>query len=324
MSYLSQYNLSQVINITSTSIISMVISLIFIYQGYKYFKVKWPEDYFGPNDKDNIFLSTKPMHYILFRLFPVLCTIALIQGTIFKAGYKTINPILLGASTAFIYSISTDGKAFIDLLKGNENIQIYVNKTFQSILHVVLIIILTITGCLAGFLITLNQVQFLLPELNNLRDNIWAGFITVIMFYIVRSIINKPKKISITQVIKKSSDIGLSFVNHIEKYSAQYKADPLLVKAVCIAENIERPKWFRNLEYVISFIKKKGTYGIMQVASDHPISDEESIKIAIEKYFKDSVNLTSLTDKLLLIKKYNGNENYIRLIEEIYRFFNPV
>lgn len=311
-------------NLIITSAISLVITLIFIYQGYKYFKVKWPEDYFGPNDKDSIFLSAKPMHYVVFRLFPVLCTIVLIQGTIYKAGYKTINSILLGAITAFIYSVSTDGNAFIDLIKGNKNIQIYVNRIFQSMLHIVLIIALTITGSIAGFLITINQIQLFLPQLNNLLDNVWAAFITVIMFYIVRSIINKPKKISITQVINRSSDIGLKFISYIEKYSKQHNADPLLVKSVCIAENIERPKWFRNLEYALSFIKKKGSYGIMQVTSDHPISDEESIKIAIEKYFKNSANFNLLTDKLLLVKKYNDNENYIRLIEEIYRFINPV
>ena len=134
----------------------------------------------------------------------------------------------------------------------------------------------------------------------------------------------KPQKISITQVIKQSAEkIDPKLFSLIEKISKKYKADSTLVKAVCIAEDIERPKWFRNLERLVSFIKKRGTYGIMQVKADKFVSDEESIEIAIREFLKNTEGIT-LFDQLSVVSSYNSNPNYKQLIEEIIRFIKPV
>lgn len=63
-------------------------------------------------------------------------------------------------------------------------------------------------------------------------------------------------------------------------------ADQSLVVAVMLVENLQRPKWLRRLENGIGRFRSSGTYGVMQAPSEKPVSDEQSITIAIEKFFK--------------------------------------
>jgi hypothetical protein len=53
-----------------------------------------------------------------------------------------------------------------------------------------------------------------------------------------------------------------------------------------IVENLQRPKWFRRLETLKGSVLKAGTYGIMQVRSDDPLTDEESVGKAVAERLK--------------------------------------
>src|SRR5215207_5321217 len=64
--------------------------------------------------------------------------------------------------------------------------------------------------------------------------------------------------------------------------AAQHGTDPLLVESIMMVENVQRPRWFRTAERLKGIFAKPGTYGIMQVASPRPLSDKDSIRIAIE------------------------------------------
>ncbi len=70
-----------------------------------------------------------------------------------------------------------------------------------------------------------------------------------------------------------------------DREAAAHSADPALVKAVMVVENAQRPLWFRRCENVKGRFFKKGSYGIMQVTADGPISDEESIRRAVASRF---------------------------------------
>ena len=108
----------------------------------------------------------------------------------------------------------------------------------------------------------------------------------------------------------------------IENLSEKNNADPTLVKAICIAENIQRPSWIRRLENILGRFKPEATYGIMQVTSKKPISDKESIKQAIEQFFKDSSHM-NFNKKIKSVERYNSDQKYIFFVEEIYRYITP-
>ena len=51
--------------------------------------------------------------------------------------------------------------------------------------------------------------------------------------------------------------------------------------SIMLHENFNRPKLFRTIEYINSFFKKEGTYGIMQVKSNQVLTDSESVKFGM-------------------------------------------
>ena len=100
----------------------------------------------------------------------------------------------------------------------------------------------------------------------------------------------------------------------IKDSSEQCNANFDLVFVFCVVENIQRPKWFRNIENMIPMATK----GIMQVKSFFPIDDSTSVKIAIKNYFQNTSNFIFNEINLMKqIKKYNGqkSEKYFSLLE---------
>jgi hypothetical protein len=86
-----------------------------------------------------------------------------------------------------------------------------------------------------------------------------------------------------------------------------------LVEAVCVAENIQRPSWFRKIEYLLP----SGSYGIMQVKSKKKLNDMESIKIGIKKYFNQTnvdMDRSKFED---LVLNYNNSQEYVELVHRI-------
>jgi hypothetical protein len=307
-----------------SSAVLVLITVLFIIKGYEYYKIKWPEDYFGPEDKSNIFISTSPLYYLVFRLLPVFTAIFVTHGTMYKYNTQiTINPLILGLLTGFLYSLITDGRVIKELITNSPNVEVFINKISQYFLHFITLVLLTITGGIAGFLSTNRNLQFLLPKFEGLMDNIWAAAITIILFFAVRRLINKPKEIEVDEVIKASAQRLKNKLNDmIENASRKYNADPILVKAVCIAEDIQRPKWVRIIEKYFGIIKPVGTYGIMQVKSKKPITDEKSINLAVKNYFAKTTEL-EFSKKLERVEKYNSNQKYIHLVEATYRYITP-
>ncbi|SUU13317.1 Uncharacterised protein [Acinetobacter haemolyticus] len=94
-----------------------------------------------------------------------------------------------------------------------------------------------------------------------------------------------------------------------------------------INEDFNRPFMFRKIEKILCKVSGKPyTQGIMQVSSPIPLSDEESIKLAIHKIFEDAYNyFLEETDYLqespLVIyigRNYNPCDDYISAVEDIY------
>ncbi|MCL4199713.1 hypothetical protein KJZ67_00030 [Patescibacteria group bacterium] len=306
------------------------ITLWLIIKGYEYYKIIWPLQYFGPEDKANIFISSSPIRYLSFRLLPTFTAVLLTHSAFFKASLVDENPlhiaspIFLGFVTMLFYTIHTDGRVLLKLMMKSPDVEIYLNKITQAFIHLIIIGSLIGTGIFAGYLAMNPIVLRFTPDLYGLMDNIWAAFITIILFYEAKKFINRPKEIDFDIMIKRSaSSISPSIIALIEEASIKNNADVILVKAICIAENIQRAKWVRRLESMIGIVKPVGTYGIMQVHSKKPISDEESVKQAITNFFVGTANM-DFQGKMKSVESYNRNQKYLYLVEAIYNFISPI
>lgn len=266
---------------------------------YQTFKMKWPDLYYSVSNMDAFFISVSFKRYISFRFLPCFLINTLAVAVLTKDS-SIQTSYIAGASSLFVHALLTNGRAFYDLIIRSKRIKIYFNYSFQLLIHLFTITLLLLVGIISGLASHLTFFKLLTPSPQGLVDNIWSALITVILVEYLRMLYS-DKSIGLDEIFNKSLKIiHPTLLSHIDQACLTYSANPILAKAICIVENIQRPKWIRTVENLKAIFRLTGTYGIMQVRSNKRISDTESIDIAVKDYLKDTRYIRSTE----LLKSY--------------------
>ena len=289
---------------------------------YNAFKTRWPELYFSTSDQVDYFISVTATRYIAFRLLPVFMIIVIIFGSF--GNLSKIESSILGMTIGIIHSSLTNFVALVKILIGSKSVAKFHNKTSQIIIHIVSIILVTLTGFVAGLSSTTKVVSYIIPSREGLIDNIWSSLFTAIFAIYLYRIYEKNQVVEEILFQKSIDSISPDLIKYIDEYSLEHDVDNNLIKAIAIVENLQRPNWLRKLERIKSIFVKSGSYGIMQVKSDKYISDKESIRIAINKYFNKISNIRSENDLSEIVFTYNKNKDYNELVIKAYNHLKPL
>lgn len=163
----------------------------------------------------------------------------------------------------------------------------------------------------------------LIPGLGELNATLWtAGFAGIAGAFVVQySRTHGITESSLIERALRAIPKGLREV--ATQASAESGADVNLVLAIMTVENLQRPPWFRRLERLKSRFFRSGTYGIMQVASKEPLSDEESIRIAVEDrlskvHVKNKSGGIDAEALKRFAAQYNGGPSYFSSLWQAY------
>ncbi len=228
-----------------------------------------------------------------------------------------------GAISLLLHGLLTNGRAIYDLIRKSQRIKIYFNYSFQILIHFFTIAALVGLGIVSGLASRFTLFRVLTPSLQGLVDNIWSALIAVILVEYLR-LVYSNKSIGIDEVFDRSlKNINPELLNHVDKVCSTNNANSVLVKAICIVENIQRPKWIRTIENIKARFRLTGTYGIMQVRSNKKISDAGSVDIAVKEYLKDTRYVKSTEIFKSYINRYNSSEKYKDLVVRAMYFIDP-
>lgn len=313
------------INSTVETYLLMVSSIAFIYAFYRFFESKWPEHYFSPDDKTSIFVSLSLTRYLVFRFFPVVVITALIFSI--SKNFHTHERIILGFISGLFHGIITNGVSIVKILIKDSSVKLYINKFLQIGSNLLTLVIVTIAGASGGYISSFEVTQKLSPTFQGIVDNLWSSFIAIALFFILRKVYSMTQNLQPVDIYERSyKKISADLLDYIKRIAEDNNADEKLVLAICITENLQRPKWFRLLEKVSWLIfRKKGTYGIMQVTSSEYLTDEESITISVKEYLSNTKNINQ--DYLSIeaaVSNYNKDPNYVATVMEAYSFLGPI
>jgi len=296
-------------------IAAVIVSNFLIFIFYRFFQTAWPEEYFTEDDRVGLVISLTPLRFVLFRLFPVFILTSFMFAT-FKLSYNWVNLGLIGMLSSFLHLATTNFVAIIKIFSKSDSVKVFLNKGNQIFYHFITIISVLAVGFAAGYVSTSAIFKAFAPTRQGIIDNIWSSVIySVIIVKTFRYYTLKKEK-SIESIIENSRTELLDnseIMEVIKNESIKNKANPTLIEAVCIAENIQRPKWVRRVELLFP----KASYGIMQVKSDKKLSDLESIVIGTKKYFSNTESLFGEKNFEDLILKYNPSHDYVKLIHKI-------
>jgi hypothetical protein len=288
---------------------------------YKVFKLEWPELYFSLNDKTALYVSVSLKRYAAFRFLPVFMAISLFSG-IFMKNYDLQATIYVSLASGVFYGLTTDGLAIFRILTRSKDIRTYFNSWYQVLLHIITILFLIAVGVIAGVAAHTPFVSSITPTPQGLVDNVWSSLIVVILAFYFKDILSGQGPSEDLIFGRSLENIPPQVLHAIEKYSAKNNANKILVKAICIAENLQRPPWVRKIESVTRFFRSEGTYGIMQVKSKKQVSDVKSVNIAISQYFKNTAWITDIDKLKAYIKLYNNDERYAEIVLRVMHFLD--
>ncbi|MFH1767370.1 MAG: hypothetical protein ABH826_04795 [Patescibacteria group bacterium] len=292
------------------------LALALIHVFYFVLKTRWPEVYFSVGDATSSFISVEPKRYFLFRFGPVLFAGASMFAVL--GGVSLRQRIFAGLLLGLTHAGLTNFKSVIDLAgrkrkKGS-------NEMVLVAVHLFAATAVILAGGIAGFLSSLAFVKGFVPSFSAIRDNLWSSAILGIFIVFFYKLFQRNESIPYSGVFNSMEKIPKHLKSYIQKAANRNNANKDLLMAIAIVENMQRPGWFRCLEWVKSFVFPEGTYGIMQVYAKHYLSDEESIDFAASEFFRNSNDEMDSEDYILSkIKDYNSDEKYVDLVTLAYQ-----
>ena len=189
------------------------------------------------------------------------------------------------------------------------NIKDEYNDNKKDFIYSILsIIISTIT-----YNIFISKVNNVLPQPEEFKSLLWFLIIIFIYLYFADSQASSSTT-HLKPLFNKKEYVVMQYAKFKTKYgnivNSKNEKINLLTYAIMIHENYQHPVFYRNISsYLNHLLNKKNYYGIMQVSSPMPISDEESIKIVLDELEKN-LKKEDLTRKN--IEQYLKKENELK------------
>jgi hypothetical protein len=299
-----------------TLLLAVVLGAVFLHVFFRAVQLSWPESYFGVGELAAYSISASPWKYLLFRFGPVFAT-ALFAGVAADRAGSHGFPASLGV--AAMHATLTSGYGLLQATRWPSALR----RRRRPILLIRLAVLVGVigVGVLAGSL--LDLLGPLVPPLGELSATLWTGVIAgVIGAFIVR--VSRGHPIHEHEMVDRArKEIPAELWDLAARAAIQHDADVDLVRAIMVVEHLQRPAWVRRAERLRGKVDKRGTYGIMQVSAERPISDAESIeRAAAERLSGTRVKSHDGYLDLELLKEfartYNGSPDYVPLLEVAY------
>jgi hypothetical protein len=168
-----------------------------------------------------------------------------------------------------------------------------------------------------------GRLGFIVPPIDELFKSLWG---TTFVAIIAAILIAKTRvQLDIGRLVSRSRrEVGATLREMARNEALRVGTDPDLVETVLLTENLERPRWFRQLERLKGTIFPRGSYGVMQVTADQPLSDSDSIVRAVENHLRNvtlQFNNNGYIDSNSLqstLTEYNSDPVFISLAMQIF------
>jgi hypothetical protein len=285
-----------------------------IYLFYTAVRTRWPANYASSTNDFGMIVNRTVARYTAFALAPTYIVGLLAGTTVTRAGGDgRLTALSIGAFHVLrMYSVK-------------------ITRTLRNDHTATRIPALILDGTLAAGVILIAYVAglgpgrftFVVPPVDEFFKSLWG---TVFVAMVAAIVISKTNvQFDIARLITRSrKEVGAKLITLARDEAKRVGASPDLAEAVLLTENLQRPRWFRTLERVKGRIFPRGSYGVMQVMADRPLSDEESIRKAVEIHLPDiqvdhDKNGYPVHRSLdAALKTYNPDSVFVDLASSIY------
>lgn len=238
---------------------------------FRALRTAWPVTYFQLDSTLEYALARNPWRYVGFRLGPVFLIALFVACTLQRYGDQ---PRLGVAALALLHIGVTSGRAIV-----NQIISLSTRGIIKwPVVVLAALVAVGSAGAAASALALRFRLAGFIPKTGDIAGNVWGGAAAAVgAVYIMR--VAEGRSATVNEALESARiEIPRELWHKVSIMSKAASCDPFLLGAVMVLENAQRPAWFRRLERIKGRLLKQGTYGIMQIYSERPISDEISIE----------------------------------------------
>lgn len=269
----------------------------------------WPENYFGLDGSVDPVVSRNAYRYVVFRFIPPFVAVAASALTVERFGG---GPLLAGMATAVIHILRLVPAAINAGRAGR-----------RRLLSATAIVATILIGLAFGAVQARAAFDPVVPRPSELVANLWAGLLAAIgAVYLQRVALVKH---SPGALVRRS--LGEIPVDPVRVGMARLRdagIDDKILLAILAAENLQRPPWFRAIEYRLpDFLD--ATTGLLQ--QKRAVSDAVSIRrgvdwlieVAEPRPVPDSYGHVDETGwRTRIFEQYNDGDEFMAVVSGAY------
>lgn len=258
-------------------LLALVLGVSFLHVFFRAVESKWPVSYAALSSGPDYAISRNIVRYLLFRLGPVAVTVVYAAVTLGRADAPVVVP---GTGIGLVHGLVTSGRAEFELIRRHQ-VQ---RRPLVAVMHPTIVLLVTVVAL--GAASAARRFDAVVPAANDVVSSLWIGLIAgVIGSYLGR--LTQGAFVEMEAIFTASRrSIPAGLWDAVTPLAERHGADPQLVRAVMLVENIQRPRWFRRLERFVGRFVGRGTYGILQVRAERPVSDLDSLELALQAQFR--------------------------------------
>jgi hypothetical protein len=284
---------------------------VFLELFYLAVRTEWPTSYVSLETDFGVIVNRSVGRYLLFMAAPIYCVSLISSTTVGRNhGNQFLTALLIGIGHAVFASL--------------RNAWLSMKRRTTSALAAVLILdlltsVVVISASLLGGLGP-GSYGFVVPGMDEFFKSLWTtaavAIIAVCLLHLTRN------RNTVDKMVRRSRREVGDLEAYAREQSGLVGADADLVSAVLLTENLQRPRWVRALERIKGRVFHQGSYGVMQVTSSKPVSDSESIAMALSGPLGEPLpeeqygpGYEAITARLAA---HNDNPRFIDLASQIY------
>ncbi|MCI1978366.1 MAG: hypothetical protein LKJ44_01405 [Bifidobacteriaceae bacterium] len=266
--------------------------------------------------------------YLLFRTIPVAVSFILVAGLSQRAEPSDqmlrVLPFIILIITFYIPDL-----VLMVINRANPD------YTSVLLLKVLLFFLNLLIGAIVFVATLFIDFTSVIPSFDGIKDNLWSTLLVavIVAWFIQFTDMNPETSRSDSRIaerekyIKQQGEvISEKYREAIDQASQKNNVDYRIMEALLVYENINRPKFIRDVENIlVSVLPVSLTVGIAQVSSERRLSDEESIGKMGEILGKTVAMLDDSLEThdwlLKLLESYNDKkyaQNVVEILDILY------
>lgn len=234
---------------------------------YRAISSEWPASYAGARSILEHHARGSILRYVLFRVLPLLASTLAFVSTSVSLGF---NHIATAVALAITYALLTDVRALFDLKNRRRR-----RAQLALLYGLGLIVTIAITST---SVMTIDLLHPWIPSPRELVFASWTAAFAAIASLGLQRALHQDLHPSPMTEDEFERALGSTLLQAVRNSAREEDCDPIFLRSILAAEMEQRPAWFRKAEPLVSRLSAKGTYGVAQISSKAPLSDEESIQ----------------------------------------------